>query len=295
MTDPIDPTTLTLLVALEESGSITSAARRLGLSQPAASVRLRELEAHLGLELLERATRGARLSDDGLALVPSARAALLALDEVAAVARRRREERGGVLRLAASLTVAEYLLPGWIAPLYDATPPVTVSLRMANSRGVAALVESGEAEIGFVEGLHLPRGLEGRGVHLDELVVVVAPGHPWARRRSPVPASGLAASALVGRETGSGTREVLEGALAERGLAPHYAVELASTTAVKEAVARGIGPAVVSRLAVEGEIAGGRLVVVPVSGLRLTRSIRALWRAGTTLSSASRRLLAAAD
>lgn len=294
MTDTIDPATLTLLVALEESGSITGAARRLGLSQPAASVRLRELETHLGLELLERTTRGARLSEDGRHLVASARAALYALEEVTNVARRRREERGGALRLAASLTVAEYLLPSWIAPLYDATPPVTVSLRMANSRGVVALVESGEVEIGFVEGLELPRGLEGRGVHPDELVVVVAPHHSWARRRTPVPVSALATTALVGREHGSGTREVFEEALAERGLAPRYAVELASTTAVKDAVVRGLGPAVISRLAVAAEIADGRLVEVPVAALRLTRAIRALWRAGSPLSSASRRLLDAA-
>ncbi len=291
MTFYLNPVSLDLVVALGEAGSISGAARRVGMSQPAASVRLRELEEQLGLDLLQRVTSGASLNEDGRVVALSARRALEALAEVVSVASRRREERGGTLRLAASLTVAEYLLPTWLAPLYGVSPPITVSLRMANSREVAALLEAGEVDVGFIEGWRQPPGFEGRSVHLDELVIIVSPEHPWARRRRPVRSVDGAGAALVGREPGSGTREVLEDALAERGLRAHYAVELASTTALKESVAQGVGPAVVSRLVVLSDIALGRLVEVPVRDLELTRVIRALWRQGTTLSDAGRRLL----
>lgn len=145
---------------------------------------------------------------------------------------------------------------------------------------------NGAADIGFVEGPDLPPGLAARQAGKDTLTVVVAPDHPWARRRSGITAAELAAAPLVAREPTSGTRRSLEEALrAQAGLerVPPVA-ELSSTTAIKAAVAAGIGPAVLSSLAVAAELAAGTLRAVPVTGLDLTRRLLAVWPEGRQLT-----------
>ena len=132
----------------------------------------------------------------------------------------------------------------------------------------------------------------GIGIRIENLVVVVAPSHPWARRRQPLSASMLAATPLVLREVGSGTREVLESALAEVGLNITPLVELGSTTAIKAAIESGAGAAVLSRLATEADVENGHLIQVPIKGLDLRRSIRAVWARDRQLSSSAKRLLA---
>ena len=286
-----DLVALELLVSVAETGSIRQAALRHHVSQPAASVRIRGLEAALGLRLVDRHTTGATLTPDGLAVVGWADRVLTAMRALASSSRALRLDQDSQLRIAASLTVAEYLLPTWLAPLYAAPVPAAVSLRMANSNEVAALFARDEVDLGFVEGPALPHGLSGRTVYRDELVVVVAPSHPWARRRTPLRPAMLAATPLVSREPGSGTRQVLLSALAHHGLEASVAVELASTTAIKAAVASGLGPAVLSRLAVFDELADRRLVAVAVNELRLTRSIRAVWKARSELSPLAKQLL----
>jgi DNA-binding transcriptional LysR family regulator len=125
-------------------------------------------------------------------------------------------------------------------------------------------------------------------------VIVVARHHPWSRRRKPVTARELAATPLVLREPGSGTREVLTEALAARGLGVIAAMELGSTTAIKTATAAGAGPAVLSILAVRGELRAGQLVEITCEDLSLHRSIRAIWAPARQPSAAAARLLAIA-
>jgi DNA-binding transcriptional LysR family regulator len=190
-----------------------------------------------------------------------------------------------VLRVAASMTVAEYLLPGWLTALRARDPDTAVALTAGNSAEVASAVLDGSADIGFTEGPDLPRGLASRPVGTDRLTVVVPPGHPWARRRSGITAAELVATPLVAREPGSGTRRYLEGALHARGLERVRPVaELSSTTAIKSAVAAGIGPAVLSALAVAPELAAGTLRAVLVTDLDLTRRLLAVWADGRQLT-----------
>ncbi|MFE7200457.1 LysR family transcriptional regulator [Pseudonocardia alni] len=265
-----------LLVSVATLGSMGRAAVAHGVSQAAVSARIRSLESALGLTLLERSPRGTRLTPDGALVVERARAALdaaHALDEgVAAL----RTDRAARLRVAASVTVAEYLLPRWLVALRAELPGTAVTLTSHNTAEVVDDVRSGDADLGFVEGPELPADLDGQVVARDRLVLVVAPDHPWAGRRA-VEASRLASTPLVAREPGSGTRDFLERALG--ALAPPV-LELGSTTAIKNAVAGGAGPAVISGLAVAAEVAAGTLRTVPVRGADLQRRLRAAWRRG---------------
>ena len=212
-------------------------------------------------------------------------AAAEAFDVGAQALRDRRDSR---LRVAASMTIAEYLLPGWLLALRAGRPDTAVSLLAGNSAAVAERLLSGEADLGFVEGVSVPPGLDFTVIAHDRLIVVTAPGHAWARRRRPLDASELAATPLILREKGSGTRQVLDAALG--GLARPL-IELSSTTAVKAAAVSGAGPAVLSELAVGEELAMRRLVRVPVEGVALARELRAVWPTGHRPVGPARELL----
>ena len=318
-----DLTGFDLLLSVARLGSLGRAAAEHGISQPAASARMRQLEGQLGLVLIERSPRGSRMTRAGALVAGWAQAAVDAAAALDAGVTALRRERDSRIRIAASMTVAEYLLPGWLTALRGADPGAAVALRAVNSADVAAAVLSDAADVGFVEGPVLPDGLRAEPVGGDVLTVVVAPGHPWARRRRGITAAELAATALVTREAGSGTRQFLEQALygtgdravrgagagavrgagaglvpLATGLAPGTGpapiAELSSTTAIKAAVAAGAGPAVLSSLAVAADLAAGSLRAVPVSGLDLRRTLRAVWPVGRRLTGPARDLYAIA-
>ena len=255
------------------------------------------MEKALGLQLLERSPAGARLTPAGAAIAQWAGVVLQAVQALQAGAESLRDAGHGRLRIAASLTVTEYMLPAWLGRLAEAAPEVAVSLQMGNTARVADLVAAAEVDLGFVEGPVPPArapALHEREICHDELVLVVAPGHPWTRRRRPLSAADIAAAPLILREEGSGTREVLLHALAGHGLAAEASMELGSTTAIKAATMAGGGATALSRRAVAAEVAAGQLVIVPTTGLVLRRSIRALWPAGRPPGPVADRLLAIA-
>ncbi len=279
---------LELLLAVARLGSLGAAARELGITQPAASSRIRSMERQLGVALVDRSPRGSTLTDAGALVTDWARRvveAAAAFDAGAQALRHRRDSR---LRVAASMTIAEYLLPGWLLALRSQRPDTAVSLLAGNSTTVAERLLADEADLGFVEGLSVPAGLDSTVIAHDHLIVVTAPTHPWARRQRPVPAEELASTPLILREKGSGTRQVLDAALG--GLARPL-IELSSTTAVKASAVSGAGPAVLSELAVGEELSMRRLVRIPVEGVTLARDLRAVWPTGHRPTGPARELL----
>jgi molybdate transport repressor ModE-like protein len=282
---------LELLDAVDAHGSLSAAARALGLAQPSVSTGLRRLERQTGLTLVTRAASGTRLTPAGAALLGRARDVLAASDALEREVHALRTAVEGRVRVAASLSVAEYLVPGWLASRPAGS--AVVDLAVANSRDVVDAVLHGRADLGFVEGPDVADGLHARSVGDDELVVVVAPGHPWARRRRPVTAAELSTAPLAVREAGSGTRAVLERALAAAGhpLAGSPA-QLGSTSAVKNVVRGGTAAAVLSRLTVADELARGDLLRVAVDGVDLTRTLRMVWARSRRPTPATRELAA---
>ena len=284
--EPLDPAVLDLepfelLASVIELGSLSAAAARHGVSQPAVSARMRTLERRVGVPLLLRTPSGSVPTAEG-AIV--ARAASHVLRHATALARDIRElrvVRGGVLRVAASLTIAEHLLPGWLARLRAQAVDLKVELRVENSERVNDLIASGRADLGFVEGARAPAALEGEIVATDELLVVCTPSHPWARRDDGIRAEELAGTRLVVRERGAGGRQLLELRLAELGLAAATpAAEIASPNALRAAVLSGVAPGVVSDRVVGADLASGRLQQVRVPEVDLRRDLRAVWRPG---------------
>jgi DNA-binding transcriptional LysR family regulator len=285
---------LDLLDSVAELGSLGQAAGRHRMSQPAVSMRMSQLERRLGLTLLQRGPAGARLTPAGERVVALSRRVLNETKELMAGVEALVAERSSQLRVAASLTVAEYLLPGWLAALHGESPDAILAVEVTNSAHVEVRVAEHHADVGFVEGHHATReGMSAVTVRTDRLVVVVDPGHPWAHARAAVTAAELAGAELVVRERGSGTREVLEDTLAAFG-GLRSRLELGSTAAILAAARRGEGPAVLSALAVADDLDAGRLVAVPTEGVSLTRSLRAVWPTDRPLPPLARRLLSIA-
>ena len=279
---------LQLLLAVQSTGSLGAAGALVGMSQQAASLRMRSMEAQVGVPLLARSRRGSTLTEAGALLAQWAGPVIGAAAELDAGVESLRTDRDAHLRVAASLTVAEHLVPRWLVRLREQqqaadVTPTEVALIAVNSDAVVHQVGSGEVDLGFVEAPGAPAGLPSRVVDRDDLVVVVAPGHPWARRRNGVDAGLLARTPLVSRELGSGTRDALARALqaALPGTSPAApALEVSSSTAMRAAITAGTAPGVLSALAVADDLALGRLRRIQVVGLNLHRDLRAVWRSG---------------
>lgn len=280
MTGEPDLESLRALTLAAQHGSISAAAVQQDVSQQALSLRIRALERQLGLALLVRTPRGSHLTPSGELLVGWAAPLLAAADEFAAATRSLRESRADTLRLAASLTIAEHLLPPWVARwrAQRAEAGPLVRLRAANSTAVVDLVREGAADLGFIETPDLPSDLGCAQIGSDTVEVVVDAAHAWASRAS-VGADELARTSLVLREPGSGTRRALEEALRREGH-PHMAepaVVSPTTLGVRSATMAGAGPAALSSIAVADDLRAGRLVRVPVRGLTLRRPLSAIW------------------
>jgi len=276
-----------IFLAIAKTGSLGGAARELGLTQQAVSARLASMEAQIGVALAVRTTRGSQLTPTGVLVAEWAARLLEVAHEVDASLGSLRAKSRQRLKVVASQTIAEQLMPHWLISLQAARPAGTapeVVLTATNSVNAIAAVRDGSADLGFVERPGPPRGLSSCVVAHDELVVVVPPNHKWARRSREVTAAELAQTPLVTRELGSGIRDNLTMAL-ERALgdgveqAPPV-LELSSAAAVRAAVLAGAGPAVMSRLAVADDLAVGRLRAIAIPELRLGRPLRAIWVGG---------------
>ena len=309
-----DLASLEVLLAIARTGSLNAASRQVGVTQQAVSARIKSAEAHTGVSLVSRTPRGSTLTAEGVVVAEWAARLLAVAGELDAGLAALRNDHYTRLRVSASLTIAEQLLPGWLVSLRAAARnrgdrPPEIVLTAANSEAVAQQVREGRADLGFVEGPGRPKGLRSAVIGHDSLVVVVPPDHPWARRRQPLSPAELAATPLVSREEGSGTRDVLAAALAAaldtaavgpaavgparaekpparaesptaRAAVP-VALALSTTAAVRAAVIAGAGPAVLSELAVAEDLASHRLVRVPVAGVDLRRALRAVWSSGS--------------
>ncbi|WP_374025542.1 LysR family transcriptional regulator [Mycobacterium sp. HNNTM2301] len=278
-----------VFLAIAETGSLGRAARELGLTQQAISRRLASMEAQIGVTLAVRTTRGSQLTPAGLVVADWARRLLEVATEIDVGMGSLRKEGRERVRVAASQTISEQLMPHWLLSLQaEATrrggSAPQVILTATNSEHAIAAVRDGSVDLGFVENPGTPKGLGTCVVGQDELVIVVPPGHKWTRRA--VTARELAQTPLVAREPHSGIRDSLTVALRRvlgedmEQAAP--VLELTSAAAMRAAVLAGAGPAAMSRLAVADDLAVGRLSTVTIPKLDLRRKFRAIWVGGRT-------------
>ena len=263
---------LHIFAAVADTGSTTAAGLQVALSQSATSGALNELESLLGARLFDRVGKRLVLNDTGRALLPQARALL---DGVQAIEDQFGSGQGIVtqLRVGASTTIGNYLLPALVASHLGSTPGTAIDVTIGNTSEVAAAVARLEVDMGFIEGpCHEPDVIAQPWLE-DEMVIVCAPSHPLVRG-DPSARVGLKAlrqQRWLLREPGSGTREAVEHALLPHLHQWAQPMQLGSTEAIKQAAAEGLGLTCLSRCTVEDLLTLERLTVVNTTLPRLCR------------------------
>jgi DNA-binding transcriptional LysR family regulator len=263
---------LALFHAVAQAGSISRGAAAARVSQPAVSKQIAELEDALGVRLLDRLPRGCRLTEAGRILADYAqRWHSLENDATRAIEEYRGLKRGR-LTVGASLTIGGYLLPGVLAEFHRRFPDIELQVETANTQQIQRALLEGAIELGLTEGPLESEELESTVFFQDELVAIAPAGHPLLKR-SGVTAKEICREPFILREEGSGTRAVVERALGRTGLKIKPLLSLASPEAIKNAVASGMGLAIVSRLIVALELQAGSLGIIPLKDLTIHRPL----------------------
>jgi len=279
---------LRLFAAVVDHGGFTRAARALRLSQPAISKSLNELEKQLHVALIDRTGKSVVLTEAGKTLYARA-SELFGVERVAE--RELRELRGlkrGLLRVGASTTIATYLLPAYLGRFHLRHPGVRIRTTSANTRAVLRALLEFRIDVALVEGPVSHPRVDVIPWLDDELVVIAHPDHSLMGRR--VDVTSLADEQFLVREPGSGTRVVSEQALALHGVRLRNTMRVGGTEAIKQAVAAGLGLAIVSRAAAADQLALNKLAVLPVDGLVIRRTLTQLQFRDRTIAGAAREL-----
>lgn len=266
---------LDTFAAAAESGGFTAAAKELGLTQAAVSQRIQSLERALGKSLFDRKGGRVALTEAGRRLHEYALRILDLHREAQRTIAGRVAPVVGELLIGASSIPGEHLLPALLAGFQQKYPLVRVRAAIGDSVGIIGQLERGEVSVGLVGRKIDSPHLEYRHLATDRIVLVAPPGHPMSRRKT-VTVKQLAAHPLILREAGSGLRHCFEKAVEQTGPPPaelRVALELGSNEAIKEAVLRGLGVAVLSEFAVRKEVGAGRLHALAVTDLRCDREM----------------------
>ncbi|URL33362.1 DNA-binding transcriptional regulator YeiE [Citrobacter freundii] len=252
-----------------KSGSTTQASVMLALSQSAVSAALTDLEGQLGVQLFDRVGKRLVVNEHGRLLYPRALALLEQTTEIEQLFR----EDNGAIRVYASSTIGNYILPAMIARYRHDFPDLPLELSVGNSQDVINAVLDFRVDIGLIEGPCHSTEIISEPWLEDELVVFAAPSSPLTK--GPVTLEQLAASPWILRERGSGTRELVDYLLLSHLPRFQMAMELGNSEAIKHAVRHGLGISCLSRRVIAEQLQAGTLSEVPVP---LPRLVRTLWR-----------------
>jgi DNA-binding transcriptional LysR family regulator len=285
---------LRVFASVAQYGSLTRAARDLRVSQPAISKQLSDLEIDLATRLVDRLPRGVRLTAAGELLYVHAQRILQAERAAEQDLRDLRGLGRGKLAVGASTTVGSYLVPSLFGELHRLHPGVQLELEIANTAAIQSAVLQNGLDLGLIEGFVASEMLDVETLSADELIAIVAPGHP-ALQRAPLRAADLKDLPMLVREQGSGSRDVVEAALREREIALAPVMSLGSTEAIKNAVLHGLGVAIVSRLSVDYELQSRRLVELTFRDLRIRRDLYLVTLKGKRPSPAASAFIALAQ
>ena len=262
---------LRVFVTVVEEQSFTHAAKKLHISQPAISQHIQALEQRLDVRLLDRERRRIRLNPAGEIVYRHAKEILALYSRMERMLEEAKEEPSGSLRIGASLTYGEYVLPHVIASFRKQYPMVQPIVEIANTQTIAHRVAVRDLDIGVVEGRDVVHDdVELTPFAKDELVIVCAKNAPWPPEGDVTPADLAAANWMI-REPGSGTREFVDQLFIRLGIAPTSVAEYNSTQIIKESVEAGLGIALLSRWVVRKELAWGTLRIVPALHEPITR------------------------
>lgn len=279
---------LTVFDVIARTGSVRKAAEEIAVSQSAASISLRDLEAHLGLSLFERRGRRLVLNEHGRRLLPRIHGLLAQAREIELAADDDRLR--GTLRIGAATSIGTYVLPALLGEFLRLHPDVNVELSVLPSTEVITLVEDMVLDCGFIDSPCNRTGISVEPWREDRLAIFAAPGHPLARRRT-IRLADLKGVNWVLQPPGSATRSTVTTGILRQ--LPNIRIVLTTPNqeAIKRAVIAGDGVSCLSRAAVKDELADGRLKELAVGDVELVRVTTIVERRDAYESAACRAFL----
>ena len=270
-------------------GSFSKAASELSISQPAASIQVRELEKSMDCVLLHRMRRGLQLTDIGSEVFGYAQRIFSLADDMRNAVNETQGLRSGRLTIGSSTTPGEYILPWAIGQFRRRYPGIDVSLSISNTQTVVQKIHDRELDLGMAGAPVSQDGLVSFTYVSDNIAVIAAPAHPLAGRRLVL--ASLGGQDFIMREPGSATRAAAEACLAAKSVELKIVMELGSNEAVKRAVAAGLGLGMISKFGVMPDVAAGAIVVLSVEGWRCERPLTVFYRDDKHLPAAQREFL----
>jgi DNA-binding transcriptional LysR family regulator len=252
------------------TGNVTQAAKELCLSQSAASMALAELERQLNQPLFDRHHKRLLLNERGRALLPKSIDILSRIDDIEALLANDGRDMLGDLRIGASSTIGNYLLPSIIGQFSALYPGIKMELQVGNTEQIVDAVRGFKVDVGLIEGVCHDPEIDTTNWRRDQLAVFASPSHPLCRKTQAT-AKDLLEAEWILRERGSGTREIFENAIADKLESLHIRFELGHTEAIKQAVEAGLSISCLSLLTLQRALEGGQLQVVPTPFLQLGR------------------------
>ncbi|MCS3601146.1 MULTISPECIES: DNA-binding transcriptional regulator YeiE [Buttiauxella] len=272
-----------------KSGSTTQASQMLALSQSAVSAALSDLEGQLGVQLFDRVGKRLVVNEHGRLLYPR----VVGLLEQAIEVEQLFKEDNGAIRVFASSTIGNYILPEMIAHYRRDFPSLPLEMSVGNSQDVINAVADFRVDIGLIEGPSHMTELVTEPWLEDELVVFAPPDAPLLQQ--PVTLDTLAKQPWILREKGSGTREIVDYLLLSHLPQFHLGMELGNSEAIKHAVRHGLGISCLSRRVIAEQLESGSLVEVPVPLPRLVRTLYRIHHRQKHISNALLRFLKYCD
>jgi DNA-binding transcriptional LysR family regulator len=260
---------LRAVAAIARTGKVLAAADKLGVTPPAVTLQLRQLEDSLGMALFERGRDGMKLTDAGRHLMESITRIEAELASCAEGFDAMRGLKGGSVSIGV-VSTAKYFAPAALGAFKRRHPEVELRLYVANREDTIRALAGLEVDVAIMG--RAPENLDVRSALLGDHphIIVAAPDHPLAQRRA-LSIADVSRETFLTREPGSGTRGLMERLFAQAGLAPHVAMEISSNETIKQAVMAGLGIAFISAHTVAAEIEMKRLVMLDVAGLPMLR------------------------
>jgi DNA-binding transcriptional LysR family regulator len=277
-------------LAVADEGSFSRAASKLHRTQPAISLAIKRLEEELGEPLFDRSTRGGTLTEAGLSLRSYARRMLNLREEAMASIRELQGLFRGRLSLGANESIGQFLLPPLLLAFRREHPAIRIELHRSVSERIAGEILERNLDFGFLSFEPTDPRLTSRVIRRDEMVLVVGPDHPLARREV-VRIQDLGGFTFLAHNVRTPSRSRVVQAFAQAGTPLQISMELDSLHTIIDFVAKGLGAAILPRLAVDLAVLAELLVMVPVLDLRIERSLRIVHRREQTLSSAAKAFL----
>ena len=244
--------------------SFTKAAETLHMTQPAVTFQVRQLEDHFDTRLFDRTHNRVALTEAGRKAYEYAEEIFSLYAEMENTVKELTGDVSGALTMGASTTIAEYMLPALLRGFTMEFPDINLRLKVSNTEGIVSMVENSMIDLGVVEGPVSNKNLLVEVCRVDQLVVVVPPGHPIASRES-ISMEEVMEYPFICREEGSGTRDVIMDHMVGLGLDRNnlnVSLELGSPESIKGAVEAGMGVSISSIATLEKELKLGSLVAV---------------------------------